>query len=622
MADTVPQEFLAPRRLQDKYTYPPSFIRLLQTNDPPPDDLDATRTIPDMMARAADDIALAEKEIKSLRAQIREKKADIWALGRVIDDCNTVLSPIRKLPTDIILEIFRAVVQERYDVFEITRGPWILTHIYKTWRTLACTYGALWSSANITNVTSRGKTFSLQNPAMLLQTALKRSGTFPLSVWFDYKTKKRQAAYRYSEINLPPMVSNSGELSASTEDDEEGVLSNGSSSTCGVIGKSFAKLSIECQLVTVLIRHSRRLKHLNINVSTPPALKCLRALNGRLDRLETLHISLRWGGRIPNELQESFSMAPMLHSVRLNELSLASTLHLPLSQLRFLDHQLQNIRSDVWRTTVQTILLQGSHLTDYGPPSPQAPYNSEMPRIDNPLIRTFRVRDWYVLDYFRLPGIDELHIRHFGWVDGQIAGDTLSAFIYRSRCTLRKLHLRGVPDSILSALPSVHKCLVELEITVTTSNTKLLSGLTAFMCEPGHFPRLSRLEIKVSNEICLFHESLSEYLKQIYALVDDLWNARTKVRLEVWFSISDFSHAHRVCNVRKFRRLRNKGSDIAVFATRKSKHWRLTVGHGEEEDVEDLRDVLLDEDGQDDGSDWEDDDFEEDDDLGEESEEC
>lgn len=621
MEDTVPQEFLPPRRLQDKYTYPPSFIRLLQTNDPPPDDLDATGTISDMMVRAADDIALAEKEIKSLRAQIREKKADIHCLGLVIDDCNTVLSPVRRLPTDVILEIFRAVVQERYDVFEITRGPWILTHVCKTWRTLACTYGALWSSANITNVTSHGKRFSPQEPAMLLHTALKRSGTFLLSVWFDYKTKKRPMTDRYSEINMPPMDSNSGELSASTDDDDnEGVLSNGSS--YGVTGQSIAKLPIECQLITVLTRHSRRLKHLNIKVATPPALKCLRALNGRLDCLKTLHISLHSGAQIHNELQESFSIAPMLRSVRLNDVSLASTLHLPLSQLRFLDHKLQRMRADVWRTTVQTILLQGSHLTDYGPPSPPAPYNCETPRIDNPLIRTFRVRDWYVLDYFRLPGIDELHIIHFGWVNGQIAGDTLSAFVHRSSCILKKLHLRGVPDSILSALPSVHKSLADLEITITASNTELLSGLAAFMCEPGHFPHLSRLEIKVSNDICSFHEAISEYLKQIYTLVDDLWNARTKVRLEVWFSIPDFSHVHRVCDVRKFRRLRDKGLDIAVFAARKSKHWSATAGHGEEEDVEDLRDVLLDEDGQDDGTDSEDDDSEDDDDLGGVSEEC
>ncbi|KAK0214855.1 hypothetical protein IW262DRAFT_247388 [Armillaria fumosa] len=620
MADTIPVEFLPPRRMQDKYLYPPSFSCLLRNNDPPPADLDVTCTIPDMMVRAADDILLAKKEIQSLLVQIEEKKADILALNRVIDDCNAVLSPIRRLPTDIILEIFRAVVQERYDVFEITKGPWILTHVCKTWRDLACTYGALWSSANITNVRSQGKTLYLREPAMLLHTALKRSGTFLLSVWFDYKIKKNPRAYQVSEIDLPSMDSNSGELSASTDDDDESFLSN--RRRCGVKGQSFAKLPTDCQLVIVLRRHSRRLKHLNISISTPPALKCLRGLNGRLDRLETLQIYILFRDRIHTEIQESFSTAPMLHSVYLNDLPLASVLHLPLTQLTFLDHQLLSMRADEWRATVPIILLQGSRLTDYGPPSPPALYNSETPRIDNALIRTFRVRDLYVLDYFHLPGIYELHIYHFGRDTSQIAGDTLSDFIHRSRCTLRKLRLRGVPDSILSALPSVHKSLVDLEITVTPSNTKLLSGLTAFMCEPGHFPRLSRLEIKVSNDICYYDDSLSECLKQIYTLVDDLWNARTKVRLEVWFSTLDFSRAHRVCDVRKFRCLRDKGLDIAVFAARKS-HWWDTIGHGDEEDVEALRDVLLDEDGQDDSSDSEDDDFEDDDDdVGYESEEC
>ncbi|KAK0489248.1 hypothetical protein IW261DRAFT_1641146 [Armillaria novae-zelandiae] len=621
MEDTVPGEVLPLRRVQDKYPYPPSFSRLLQNNDPPSADLDATCTIPNMMVRAADDIALAKKEIQSLRIQIKEKEVYIWALNRVIDDCNAVLSPIRRLPTDIILEIFRAVVQERYDVFEITRGPWILTHVCKKWRTLACTYGALWSSANITNVMSQWKTFSPQNPSMLLHTALKRSGTFLLSVWFDYKIKKSRRVYRVSEIYLPSMDSDSGELSASTDDnDSENVLSN--RRRYGINGQSLAKLSTECQLVTVLMAHSRRLKHLNINVSTPPALRCLRALNGGLDHLETLHIHVSFRDQIHNEIQEFLSVAPMLHSVYLNELPLASVLHLPLTQLRFLDHQLMGMRADEWRTTVQIILLQGSRLTDYGPPSPPALYNSDSPRIDNALIRTFRVRDWYVLDYFRLPGIYELHIYRFGRVDCQTAGETLSDFVHRSRCTLRKLRLRGIPDSILSALPSVHKSLVELEITLITSNTNLLlSGLSAFMREPGHFPRLSRLEIKVSNEICFYHDILSEYLKQIYTLVDDLWNARIKVRLEVGFSVLNFSHAHQVCDVRKYRCLRDEGLDIAVFAARKS-NWLDTMDHGEDEDIEDLRDILLDEDSQDDGSDSEDDDFEDDDGLGEESEEC
>ncbi|KAK0214881.1 hypothetical protein IW262DRAFT_1496743, partial [Armillaria fumosa] len=107
MEDTVPPVFATasgPRQIP-----PPSFICLLQNNDPPSADLDVTGTIPDMMVHAADDIALAKNEIQSLWVQIKEKKVDIWALIRVLDDCNTVLSPIHRLSTDIILEIFCAL---------------------------------------------------------------------------------------------------------------------------------------------------------------------------------------------------------------------------------------------------------------------------------------------------------------------------------------------------------------------------------------------------------------------------------------------------------------------------------------------------------------------------------
>ncbi|KAK0202506.1 hypothetical protein DFS33DRAFT_906031 [Desarmillaria ectypa] len=618
MAATVPQVSLAPYRPQDKYIYPPSFTRLLQTNDPPAEDSDATRTIPDMIAQAADDILLAEKEIASFQAKIMEKKAEIRALRRVIDDCNTVLSPIRRLPTDVVLEIFQSVVQEKYDVFDITNGPWLLTHICKPWRTLACTYGALWSSANITNAVSYGETLSVKDPAMLLWTALKRSGTFPLSVWFGYRTKKRWTQYEESEINLPSIDNNDGELSASADgDDKESVLSN--ESGYEIIAQSLAALPIDCQLMKVLIQHSRQFRYLNIGVSSPLMLKCLRALHGRLDRLEIVHISLPWEAQIHNELQEAFTLAPKLRSVRLNQLSVDSALNFPLGQLRSLDHQLDSMRVDVWRSTVQTILLQGSHLTEYGPPSPPQPYNGEMPRFRSSVIRTFRVRAWYVLDYFHLPGIDELHIRHFGWARDKSAGDTLSAFIHRSGCTLKKLHLRGVPDSILSALPFVHKSLVDLEITVTHSNDRLLSELSTFMRTSGHFPLLSRLEIKCSNEICGFREVLSDCLQQIYAFVDSLWKAVTKVRVEVWFTTPNF-RPHRVCNVRKFKSLLDEGLDIAVLAGRKSKPWEDTMGHEEGDDIVDLRDLLEEDDGQ--GDDWESDDFTDDDSWGEESDVC
>ncbi|KAK0185384.1 hypothetical protein F5146DRAFT_1124889 [Armillaria mellea] len=82
----------------------------LQNNDPPPTDLDVTHTILDMIERMTNDIALTKKKVQSLWIQIQKKKSEIWALERVINNCNIV--PICGLPTDIILEIFHAIVQE------------------------------------------------------------------------------------------------------------------------------------------------------------------------------------------------------------------------------------------------------------------------------------------------------------------------------------------------------------------------------------------------------------------------------------------------------------------------------------------------------------------------------
>ncbi|KAK0466922.1 uncharacterized protein EV420DRAFT_1743492 [Desarmillaria tabescens] len=575
----VPQESLAPHRLEDKYIYSPSFICLLQTNDPPDADTDATRAISDTIAQAAEDTVLAEKEIATLQTKIKEKQAKIRALRRVIDDCNTVLSPIRRLPTDIVFEIFQSVVQDKYDVFDVTSGPWLLTHICKPWRTLACEYGALWSCVNVTNVMAYGETRPINEPVMLLRTALKRSGSFPLSVWFEYRTKKKWRQYEESEINLPGSLdSDNGELS--DDDDENSILST--ESGYEIVHSSFASLPIDCQLVKVLMQHSRQFQHLNIEVPSPPALKCLRVIHGRLDSLETVHISLPYEAWVHNELQETFALAPKLRVARLNRLSLDSVLDLPLSLLKSLDHQLEDMRAEVWLSTVQTILQKGSQLTEYAPPSPRKAYNSKMPRFRSSTIRTFHVRAWYVLDYFQLPGLDELHICHFGFARDPHGGDTLSAFIHRSGCALKKLCLRGVPDSIISAFPFVHKSLVDLDITITHSNDRLLSDLKHLHAYGWSLPAF----IKTRDKMCGLKSGSS-------------------------LPTSD-----------PIRRLLNEGLDIAILVGRKSKPWEDTMGREEGDEIVDVRDLFEEEDGYDWDSEDDDDDFEDDNSWSEESDAC
>ncbi|KAK0489443.1 hypothetical protein IW261DRAFT_1445079 [Armillaria novae-zelandiae] len=113
-------------------------------------------------------------QLKSLVAGLRPKTTQLqdeidhlkWAtetlevhashLSEITRDYETALSPIRHLPAEILIEIFRWTCVDcnaynpyhlcGFNVFEINQGPWLLSHVCGSWRNIVTTVCSdLWS---------------------------------------------------------------------------------------------------------------------------------------------------------------------------------------------------------------------------------------------------------------------------------------------------------------------------------------------------------------------------------------------------------------------------------------------------------------------------------------------
>ncbi|KAJ7147895.1 hypothetical protein C8R43DRAFT_524916 [Mycena crocata] len=165
----------------DPPTSPPSLARLLASNDAP-------CTMQSSLASAYIDqlecqISLADEAIVFLlrrRAELMEAASTHKA----------ILSPIRRLPAEILGEIFSFAVDASFhfgDISEVSgpasnHAPWLLTRVCRHWAAVALATPALWSMVflDLDRVGERGA-------VPMTKLCLQRSGTVPLTVKIFYE---------------------------------------------------------------------------------------------------------------------------------------------------------------------------------------------------------------------------------------------------------------------------------------------------------------------------------------------------------------------------------------------------------------------------------------------------
>ncbi|RXW17585.1 hypothetical protein EST38_g8266 [Candolleomyces aberdarensis] len=131
---------------------PPSHLAFLghylTTNDAPSDD--EYQAISTYLAQPRQRLQDVSKEIRDLEDRLADMQRRKGPLVTHIQKYRVISSLIRRLPDDILREIFRRCLStERYPVAHVAEAPLLLTIVCKRWRKIALDMQELWSKAHI-----------------------------------------------------------------------------------------------------------------------------------------------------------------------------------------------------------------------------------------------------------------------------------------------------------------------------------------------------------------------------------------------------------------------------------------------------------------------------------------
>ncbi|KAF8211014.1 hypothetical protein K438DRAFT_1569429, partial [Mycena galopus ATCC 62051] len=121
---------------------------LLNSNEPPDDSEvplvhSAISKIDARLARIDDEISAFQQKL----GQLKDARASLFS-HRTWN--NAILSPLRRMPPEVLGEIFMWTLPSIGDAlgmgkFDMTRSPWLLTQISSRWRAVALSTPSLWS---------------------------------------------------------------------------------------------------------------------------------------------------------------------------------------------------------------------------------------------------------------------------------------------------------------------------------------------------------------------------------------------------------------------------------------------------------------------------------------------
>ena len=177
----------------------PHLTELLRTNDPPPEP--AVYAATRIRLKSMEDLLQIEADIELLK----EKRNHIQ---NSIDTCNAILSPLRRLPMDILSEIFyHCMPTDRNPIMSATEAPMLLTRVSSLWRSIAFSSPRIWAKLHIPfpgdptlstcfgalkdeMLATRRQVFAkvIEHRCQVVKEWLHRSGTCPLSISLHYPT--------------------------------------------------------------------------------------------------------------------------------------------------------------------------------------------------------------------------------------------------------------------------------------------------------------------------------------------------------------------------------------------------------------------------------------------------
>ncbi|KAK0216145.1 hypothetical protein IW262DRAFT_1320278 [Armillaria fumosa] len=384
--------------------------------------------------------------VRSALAYLERQKAYVEQINT---DYRATYSPIRALPSDILIEIFlqtreppRPYVTRPGDSFpgsfwvsDINNGPWRLGQVYGVWRhliTQACPQ--LWSTIALSfSWDTRRKKGDIQ----LLETTLNRSRHHPLSIQFFHDA-------------------------------------------CEEFHWHDADTGVMC--FRLLMKQSYRWRHVYFDM--PEYVYSVQSpIQGHVPLLESLHLTLGAKESIPvrDPWTGAFAQAPSLKIAKFTDLSGNMNVNLPFSQLiSFSDtrpydsHELTRHFLSVLRDYPK---LQSFEYLSCEFPHDTPSFFEVSPRVRNPNVHKLSACDCSFLRSLELPSLEEMELATGGENCDHEGGsvfcpygalESLKILISNSGCSLTKLTIAHahLNDNLVGIL-RLSSTLSELKIKIT-----------------------------------------------------------------------------------------------------------------------------------------------------------
>ncbi|KAJ8082076.1 hypothetical protein AAF712_006065 [Marasmius tenuissimus] len=386
---------------------------LLNSNDYPRDE-DA-ESIRKVLHQVDSDLKPLISEIDRLKAIVADLEAARETLVNFAREHRAVLSPTRRLPSEILQAIFLHCLPDRhsedsFDIWDVKQAPWVLTQVCRRWRSIGMGYTRLWEHV-VLHATSLKR--PIRGRIQLLQTHIDRAVELPLRVRLHSEYDRKE----------------------------------------------------DRDLVDVLVLHSLRWQSLELNVPVT-LFKRLRSIRDRLPRLQKLKVYVQ--NYHAEDLSYMFGNTPALQEVKL--------VVIPFYDVypTFPYRQLLRFAGGYNIALALSVLQQSENLVDCKLSVYERENYIRMPassfRMSSLRTLDLRVeRSYNILTYLDLPVLEEFcleHIERPRGVDtheGPLRPTPLLQMVQRSSPPLRELLIQGSfwsQDefmSLLRTIPSVRK---------------------------------------------------------------------------------------------------------------------------------------------------------------------
>ncbi|PPR02633.1 hypothetical protein CVT24_002118 [Panaeolus cyanescens] len=120
------------------------FAQYLNDNSLPPDDVVAE--LKAFLKEPAKELDKAERNVFLLSLVLARVKLQRDALAENMRSYSPILSPIRRIPPDVLGEIFyQCLSTHRNPIMHSSEAPLLLTRVCRSWRSIAYSTPKLWS---------------------------------------------------------------------------------------------------------------------------------------------------------------------------------------------------------------------------------------------------------------------------------------------------------------------------------------------------------------------------------------------------------------------------------------------------------------------------------------------